>query len=110
MAQMVTWLDSDDVNKERRITSIGISPPLADGSVGSDYLLVSTASGDLQVWDLEHSALVSVGAAHSEEITQCAWAPDGKQVVSVGKDACICVWNFYGQAKPPGAARVPPRR
>ena len=47
---------------------------------------------------------------YSEEITQCAWAPDGKQVVSVGKDACICVWNFYGQAKPPGAARVPPRR
>ena len=23
------------------------------------------------------------------------WAPDGKQVVSTGKDACICVWNFY---------------
>ena len=75
---------------------IGVSPPLAEGPVGSDYLLVSTASGDLQVWDLEQSALVSVGAAHSEEITDCQWAPDGKQIISVGKDACICVWNFYG--------------
>lgn len=110
IAVLTTWLDSDDVNKERRITKIGVSPPLAEGSVGSDYLLVATASGDLQVWDLEESALVSVGAAHSEEITDCQWAPDGKQIISVGKDACICVWNFYGQAKPPGAARVPPRR
>jgi len=108
VSMMVTWLDTDDVNKERRITHIELSPPLAEGSVGSDYLLASTASGDLQIWDLAESALVSVGAAHSEEITDAKWAPDGKQVVSVGKDSCICVWNFYGQAHPPGAVRVPP--
>lgn len=74
------------------------------------YLLVCTGTGDLQIWDLEQSSLVSVGSAHSEEIMQAYWAPDGKQVVSVGNDACICVWNFYGTAKPPGAVRPPPQR
>jgi WD40 repeat protein len=106
----VTWSPMDDVNKERRITHIELSPPLAEGSVGSDYLLVCTASGDLQVWDLAETALVSVGSAHSDEITQARWAPDGKQIVSVGKDACICVWNFYGTAKPPGTVGPPPAR
>jgi WD40 repeat protein len=71
-----------------------------DGS-SSDFLLACTASGEVQVWDLRTSALLSIGAAHSDEVTMAKWAPDGKQVVSVGKDACICVWNWYGSGAPP---------
>ena len=47
------------------------------------YLLACTGSGDLQIWDLEQASLVSVGSAHSEEIMQAFWAPDGKQVVAL---------------------------
>jgi len=94
----VTWHPQDDPTKERRLTHVELSPPIGPGSVGSDYLLACTASGDVQVWELagKQARLVSVGAAHSEEVRMARWAPDGKQVVSVGKDACICVWNFYG--------------
>jgi len=103
VSMMVTWSPHDDINKERRLTHVALSPPLEPGTVGSDYLIACTASGDLQVWDMappEHQhPLVSVGQAHSEEITQACWTPDGRQIVSVGKDACICVWNFYGTAK-----------
>ena len=110
VSMLVTWSPHDDVHKERRLTHIDLCPPLADGSVGSEYLLACTASGDVQVWDLAVSALepVSVGSAHSDEVVQAKWSPDGKQVVSVGRDACICVWNFYGTAKAPGSYGAPP--
>ena len=32
----------------------------------------------------------------SPEVAQAGWSPDGRQIVSVGKDCCICVWNFFG--------------
>jgi len=38
-----------------------------------------------------------VGIAHSHVVTAAHFSPDGKQVVSVGKDCCICVWNFFGE-------------
>ena len=99
VSQLVTWSPHHDPNKDRRITSIDLSPPMTDGSPGSDFLIATTSTGDLQVWDLlnRSSAPISIGAAHSDEITTAKWAPDGKQIVSVGKDASICVWNFYGQ-------------
>ena len=101
----VTWHPQDEPNKERRLTHIELSPPMGGGP-GSDYLLACTASGDLQVWELAGTAsrLVSVGTAHSDEVTMARWAPDGKQVVSVGKDACICVWNFYADDEEPPPA------
>ena len=67
---------------------------MTDGSPGSDFLIATTPTGDLQVWDLLAArGAISIGAAHSDEITTAKWAPDGKQIVSVGKDASICVWN-----------------
>jgi len=95
----VTWHPQDDPTKERRITHIEVSPPMK-GSRGSDFMVACTASGDLQVWELAtggkpQARIVSVGAAHSDEVTMARWSPDGKQIVSTGKDACICVWNFF---------------
>jgi len=92
-----TWSPMDESHKDRRLTHIDLSPPV-NGGGGSDYLCCCTATGDVQVWELmvRDARLVSVGAAHSEECTMARWSPDAKQIVSVGKDACICVWNFFG--------------
>jgi len=97
VSMTVTWHPQDEPTKERRLTHVEVSPPTSDGSAGSDYLLACTAAGDLQVWELAgtKARLASIGTAHSDEITMARWSPDGKQIVSVGKDACICVWNFY---------------
>jgi WD40 repeat protein len=38
------------------------------------------------------------GHGHSEDVAALRWSPDEKQVLSVGDDCCICVWNFYGEA------------
>jgi WD40 repeat protein len=49
------------------------------------------------VWRLSDAAApLSVGLAHSNEVCQAHFSPDGKQIVSVGKDACVCVWNWFG--------------
>jgi len=98
VSMAVTWSPAQDPNKDRRLTHIDLSPPMAEGEKGCDFLTCCTASGDLQVWDLRRSQCVSIGSAHSDEISEARWAPDGKQIVSVGKDACICVWNFYSSS------------
>jgi len=100
VSMLVTWSPHDDPNKERRLTHVSVSPPLEGGSrYGSEYLMACTASGDVQVWDLAEGKPVSIGVAHSSEVTMARWTPDGRQVVSVGKDACICVWNFFPAPK-----------
>ena len=103
VSMMYTWSPQQDPNKDRRLTSIQLSPPADGAAEGSDFLLACTAAGELQVWDLAYSQLLSVGSAHSSEVTMAKWSPDGKQIVSVGKDACVCVWNWYGTASAPPA-------
>jgi WD40 repeat protein len=50
----------------------------------------------VQVWDLtQKGSAPLVGVAHSDEVKQAYFTPDGKQIVSVGQDCCIAVWNFY---------------
>eukprot|EP00965_Chrysotila_dentata_P067478 2233434-Pleurochrysis_carterae.AAC.1 len=96
---LVTWTEQHEMEgREKRLNHMSLSPPAYEGAPGGDYLLVSCASGELQVWDLAQpsAAPISVGVAHSDEVMQAGWSPDGRQVVSVGKDCCICVWNFYG--------------
>lgn len=56
---------------------------------GDDHLV--------KVFDLvESGELITVGHGHSEYVKSLHWSGDEKQVVSVGEDSCVCIWNFYG--------------
>ena len=58
-------------------------------SCGNDQLV--------KIFDLmEGGKLLTVGHGHSGYVMDIQWSPDEKQVVSVGDDCCVCVWNFYG--------------
>ena len=35
------------------------------------------------------------GWAHSAAVASVHWSPDEHQLVSVGSDCCVCVWNFF---------------
>ena len=97
-SMLVTWTERDEeAEKEKRLNHISLSPPAGDHP-GGRFLVASTAAGELQVWDLDQkpSEPISVGLAHSHEISQARFSPDGRQIVSAGKDCCIAVWNFYG--------------
>merc|ERR1719198_1218684 len=85
------------MGKAKRLNHLALSPPMGADQEGGDYLAVSTASGEVQIWELaQPNAPVSVGMAHSHEVMQATWSPDGRQLVSVGKDNCICIWNWFG--------------
>ncbi len=92
----VTHTERDDeMGREKRVNHISISPATADADAGR-FVAIAAAAGDLQIWELgDSSQPVSIGMAHSHEVAQAAWAPDGKQIVSVGLDHCVCVWNFF---------------
>jgi WD40 repeat protein len=58
-------------------------------SCGDDHLI--------KIFDLvERGELVTVGHGHSDQVQALHWSTDEKQIVTVGSDSCICVWNFYG--------------
>jgi WD40 repeat protein len=95
VSMIVTWPASNP-EAEKRINCVDLSPPAAAELGGKQFLLVSTAAGHVQVWETEETRLVSVGDAHSHEVSAAVWSPDGRQIISTGLDACICVWNFFG--------------
>eukprot|EP00744_Colponema_vietnamica_P009814 GILI01013927.1.p1 GENE.GILI01013927.1~~GILI01013927.1.p1 ORF type:complete len:623 (+),score=120.64 GILI01013927.1:91-1959(+) len=59
---------------------------------------IATSGDDCQVklYDLSTGAVSAIGVGHSAAIRRLEWSPDEKQLVSVGSDCCVCVWNFYG--------------
>ncbi|KAJ4460800.1 putative Clathrin heavy chain [Paratrimastix pyriformis] len=89
------------------VTSVAASP-------SGRFLAVATEGGDLVLYDLARidyqpapspaaaarrappePLATSAGCGHSAPCRQVAWAPDEKQLLSVGDDGAIRVWNFY---------------
>ena len=61
----------------------------------------------LTIFQLSASAtappkVVAEGWAHSAVVKSVEWSPDERQLVSIGIDACICVWNFFGSSMTKG--------
>lgn len=75
-----------------RMQCLSVSPSGSYLAVCGDFLV--------SVFELKAGGirLLAQGHGHSEPVTALQWSPDEKQVVSVGEDCCVCVWNFYGAA------------
>lgn len=83
MADAVRSVDLDE-----EVHTVGLSP--------DDRYLATAGSGmKVKIWDLASAAELSVGAGHSRVVQKLSVSPDGKQVVSVGLDHSVMVWNFY---------------
>jgi len=83
MADPVHNMELDEV-----VNTISISP--------DDRYLATAGTGlVVKIWDLQTNATQSVGVGHSRAVQKLSFSPDGKQVVSVGLDHSILVWNFY---------------
>ncbi len=75
----------------------------------------------VRLWDIRMGKTIQVGVGHSGRVscrTRCAasstvashgvpscvqvaavkFSPDDKQLVSVGEDGCVFVWNVYGSS------------
>lgn len=83
MADPVRSVDLDE-----EVYSVSLSP--------DDRYLVTAGTGQVvKVFDVNSSLEKSVGKGHSRSVAKLSFSPDGKQVVSVGLDHSIMVWNFY---------------
>jgi len=83
MADPVKSIDLDE-----EINSVSLSP--------DDRYLVTAGTGQVvKVYDVASTMQKSVGVGHSRAVQKLSFSPDGKQVISVGLDHSIMVWNFY---------------
>jgi len=96
--------------QEKRITywdvrepdPIQVIDPAHDGEATSICLSSSgvyfcTGGTDQQVklWTVEGGKLVADGVGHSAQIKSIKMSPDDRQIISVGEDGNIFVWNVY---------------
>ena len=63
----------------------------------SDGTLFATAGHDhkVRVWHFESAKMVCEGIGHSRTVSAMQFSPDDKQLVSVGVDGSVLLWNVY---------------
>jgi WD40 repeat protein len=69
-------------------TCVRVSPNGRFLAVGGDDAVV-------RVIDVKSWTVLAQCAAHTDSVTAVSWSPDSKQVVTVGADCALCVWNIY---------------
>lgn len=71
---------------------------LSVSMTADDTFLATAGTGQVvKVWDVrsDQALATSFGAGHSRAIQKLSFSPDDKQIVSVGLDHSIMVWNCY---------------
>ncbi|TYZ57935.1 hypothetical protein PybrP1_013222 [[Pythium] brassicae (nom. inval.)] len=67
----------------------------ASVSPSGRFLATCGEDCDVKVFALASMALAAAGQGHSDTVNCLAWSPDERQLVAVGSDSCVSVWNFY---------------
>ncbi|KAG7401997.1 hypothetical protein PHYBOEH_008518 [Phytophthora boehmeriae] len=73
---------------DEEATCIAVAHSLAIFATGGNDRLV-------KLWDFNSSQLIMDGLGHSGNVRGLAFSPDDRQLVSVGDDGCVFVWNVY---------------
>jgi len=62
-----------------------------------DIVVTGGTDGIVKFWDIRStSSPLAECVGHSGNVKKVAWSPDDKQLVSVGQDGAILLWNVYG--------------
>ncbi|KAL4169229.1 hypothetical protein KRP22_010152 [Phytophthora ramorum] len=66
-------------------------------AVAHNLEVFATGGNDrlVKVWDFNTNQLIMDGVGHSGNVRGLAFSPDDRQLVSVGDDGCVFVWNLY---------------
>jgi WD40 repeat protein len=96
------------VGQEKRVSfwHLRAPEPLHVIDIGAEQLCVvtsedgrfyATAGTDciVRLWDCAQGNLLVEGTGHSGEVRSLAFSPDGRQLLSVGNDGNVLVWNIY---------------
>jgi WD40 repeat protein len=93
--RQITYWDAFDLSFIRVIEG-SESEALTSISLSSDGAWYATSSNDklIKVWNYDNGTCEAIGRGHSGQVTACAMTPDGKHIVSVGKEGAIMIWNM----------------
>jgi WD40 repeat protein len=61
----------------------------------SDVMATGGSDSTVRVWDVRMGKVLQEGVGHSSRVASLQFSPDDKQLVSVGEDGCVFVWNMY---------------
>lgn len=78
----------DSVHGEGEGTCVAVSH-------NGKFLASGGTDNRVRLWEMATGALVCDGVGHPARVNALKFAPDDKQIVSVGDDGCIFVWNVY---------------
>ncbi len=71
-----------------RLSCLSLSP---DGR----FVAVGGVDAQVKVYAIDGFRIVAACLGHSAAVAAVQWSVDQRQIISVGEDAAICVWNFY---------------
>lgn len=61
------------------------------------WLVTAANDGRVKLWRAEDGECVRTMQDQTEQVTSCAWMPDGSAFVSGGVDKRTCMWDLHGQ-------------
>lgn len=66
-------------------------------AVAHNLEIFATGGSDrlVKLWDYNSGELLMDGVGHSGDIRGLAFSPDDRQLISVGEDGCVFIWNVY---------------
>ena len=67
---------------------------LAMSSTGK-FIVTGGTEGMLRLWNYDSCQLMCENAGHSSSINSVAFSGDDRQIVSVGDDGCLFIWNLF---------------
>lgn len=92
-----TWFIVGD--GQTSISPVAFSPDgrlVAGGSMMGERVR-KRKPGEIFLWDVESSRLVWRQACHDDDVTCLAFAPDGKTLISGGRDHAVKLWEITGR-------------
>jgi len=95
--QIVQWdvRQPDPVYQFAYTKSNAFEPKCIQLSHSNEYFAVGGTDENINLFTYHNMNLVQVGEGHSGTVHDLKFCPDDKQIVSVGNDGCIFVWNIF---------------